>query len=253
MTIQGRLIIGAPFGNWLNFPHAISTLGTFTAEYRGSFAYRLWRVARTVRYYPGIGAWKNRLGLPNPGVERGLTSKHFDKIISVLGRNDAEWRKVIDAAWRSHPLAIEMNVSCPNCGEHDETDYEYVFQYARHLQSLPGGPQFIVKLPPVNYRPMVERAFAAGIINFHCCNTMPTPNGGLSGKPLQPFSLEACRYVASNFGGGILIGGGGVTTEADVDRFMDAGCTNVSVASVLFFPWKWPFVKRVAAAFVEGK
>ena len=53
-----KLVIAAPFGNYLDFPATTSTLGTFTAKSRGGIAWRLWQILKTVRYYPGLQAWK---------------------------------------------------------------------------------------------------------------------------------------------------------------------------------------------------
>ena len=66
---MNRLIIGAPFGNWLRFEHTTATLGTYTVHRRAGVLKRIWRFIATVRWYPSMGAWINRLGLPNPGIQ----------------------------------------------------------------------------------------------------------------------------------------------------------------------------------------
>ena len=250
-----KVIVGAPFGNYLKFPHTTPTLGTFTAEYRGGLTYRAWRVLRTVRYYHAMQAWTNKLGLPNPGVAylRGLSRESTVKsIVSVSARSGDDWKTVLIAADSTKPLAIEMNVSCPNCGDNDDTDYEHIFSWAKRNTLTP----LIVKLPPVNYEGYVTQAVnVAGIFNFHCCNTLPTPCGGMSGKPLQQLSLRCVHYI-TNLSGisspNILIGGGGVTSIEDAQRFFDAGCTNVSVASALFFPWNWLRIENMASRAKES-
>jgi dihydroorotate dehydrogenase len=245
------LIIGAPFGNYLNqWPHTIPTFGTFTREYRGGFWKRLWRVLRTVRYYPGIGAWKNQLGLPNPGIdsleiEPALAAR---SILSISARNTPNWLYLLNVASSYNFMAVELNVSCPNCNEVDDSDYIEVFKYAAVI-----GKEIIVKLPPVNYGRHVSLAFSQGLSSFHCCNTLPTPGGGLSGKPLKPLSLRAVAHLRSNqYSSSVkrLIGGGGVTSISDANEYMNAGCTDVSVASVLFNPFKWSEI-RIMAAFLH--
>jgi dihydroorotate dehydrogenase len=258
-----RLIVSAPFGNRLSFPYATSTLGTFTRHKRAGPLKRLWRVFRTVRYYPGLKAWKNRLGLPNPGLaalcERVAHARHTagdpftvkDKIVSVAGHCLDDWDHVLRVASGLVPDAIELNCSCPNCPGEDMTeDYGRVFGLAvAHTAGT--TTRVIVKLPPVGHMSLATRAVAAGVRSFHCCNTLPTPAGGLSGKPLQALSLRAVEDVrhllhARGLHPGVVIGGGGVTAMADATRFLAAGATHVSVASVLFFPWAWRRVRYLA-------
>lgn len=251
-----RLVISAPFGNYLNFPGATSTLGTYTRNYRGGFWWRLWRVLATVRYYPGIGAWKNKLGLPNPGIVQFVRDvrmqriKARDKIVSVAGHCLSDWYSLVTAASTVEPQAIELNCSCPNCPGEDKSDYPEVFK-ALFVLSCALGTRLIVKLPPVNYMPLVRAACAAGLDSFHCCNTLPTGNGGMSGKPLKILSLQAvrdvCNYThAKNYQLAALIGGGGVTHFLDAKDYLDAGATHVAVGTVLFNPLNWPRIEKLA-------
>lgn len=234
-----KLIIGAPFGNYLSFPDATSTLGTFTAAYRGGFWKRAWRVVRTLRYYWGIRAWKNKSGLPNPGIA-WLAGKTFpDKIISVMGFTTEEWITCVRAAVACKPLAVELNVSCPNCPGEDQTDYDEVFE---ELVKVAADTELIVKLPPMGYGSRFSAAISAGITSFHCCNTLPLPNGGLSGKPLKPLSLDCIGQIRRYRCIKRIIGGGGVTHINDARDYLNAKSTNVAVASVLLNPFNW---KRV--------
>lgn len=260
-----RLILSAPFGNYLSFPQCTSTVGTFTREYRGGLWCRLWRVLRTVRYYPGVKAWKNKLGLPNPGIDWLKRYRHDNpdasgftrlgvRIVSVSARNTDDWLYVIREAVGARPAAVELNVSCPNTGEADASDYRVVFGYAA-ARSVP----VIVKLPPLGYESMADRAVDCGIRSFHCCNTLPVPGrGGLSGKPLKPLSLAAvARVVRSADSSGVpldhLIGGGGVTCMADATDYLNAGATHVAVGSALFFPWNWPAVRAMGRKLAERR
>lgn len=250
-----KLVVSAPFGNYFNIPHTTSTLGTYTREFRAGPLKRAWRVFSTVRYYPGIKAFKNKLGLPNPGIEhleRMVMSGQVDiadKILSISARNTDGWLSLLLCYCDSmKPGYIELNVSCPNCPtETDESDYQKVFTLA--AKDFPD--RSIVKLPPVGYMPIARRAFDCGITCFHGCNTIYTPGGGMSGAPLKMFSLQAVANVRelADRGGYTLhkmIGGGGVKCRADADDYIKAGATNVAVASSLFFPWRWPTIWRLA-------
>jgi dihydroorotate dehydrogenase len=256
-----KIIVSAPFGNHLQWPECTPTLGTFTREYRGGPWYRVWRVLRTVRYYYGIGAFKNKLGLPNPGIEwlreRVVDGRIdvADKIVSISARTTNDWMWLLELCQNIKPGWVELNTSCPNTNEIDNSDYRDVFATAADLF----GPRTIVKLPPVNYRPIVDTALwtkvtRKAITSFHCCNTLPSPGGGISGKPLKALSLEAVRFLREHsrkhalVNLDTLIGGGGVTCEQDVQDYLDAGATNVAVGSALFFPWKWREIRKIAGS-----
>lgn len=231
-----RMIIGAPFGNYLQWENFTSTIGTYTLERRAGFLKRLWRVLSTVRPYPRMHAWTNKLGLPNPGIGALYGAAHPNEILSISARRTNDWMALYHASYRSDPVAIELNVSCPNTAEADYTEYKQVFtEYSRR--------NVIVKLPPISYRPIVEMAMGCGITIFHCCNTLPTPCGGLSGKPLIPLVLEATKFCADL--GATVIAGGGITGPKDVERYRDAGATHFAVASAIFNPFNWPGLKRM--------
>src|SRR5690606_17281372 len=116
------LIISAPFGNYVQPRGATATLGTFTAARRRG---RVWRVLRTVRYYRRLGAWVNRIGLRNPGIEwlarkaRAGKITLGDKRVSVRGFTEADWATLLERVAGLRPLAVELNMSCPNVGEID--------------------------------------------------------------------------------------------------------------------------------------
>ena len=68
-----KFFISAPFGNYIKHKNAISVTGTWTLNPRGN---RLWSILTTLRYDFESRGWRNKLGLPNPGVKNGL-HKHF--------------------------------------------------------------------------------------------------------------------------------------------------------------------------------
>ncbi len=230
-----RLIISAPFGNYVQPRGATPTLGTFTRLARPG---RWRRTIRTVRYYPRLKAWVNKIGLRNPGID-WLASRAgsgrvdlSDKILSVHGFSDTEWAEVVDLAAGLRPMAIELNMSCPNVGEID-------WPAELFPRSVATGVRTIVKLPPVNYQQMFTQALEAGVRTFHCCNTLPVPAGGVSGKPLQPVALQCIGRVLEIAGpdaGLTIIGGGGITSSADIDRYVDAGASHVAIGTKAMNP-----------------
>lgn len=234
------LIVSAPFGNYVQPRGVTATLGTFTLAARPG---RLWRIVRTVRYYPRLRAWVNKIGLRNPGIAwlegraKGGKIDLSDKIVSVHGFDEGEWRGVVERAVALRPLAVELNMSCPNIGHVNWPKWLFGEAVAQRA----GGVMVIVKLPPVNYRAMFDQAIGAGVRVFHCCNTLPVPAGGVSGKPLMPVAL-ACigdvlgRVDARTRAELTIIGGGGITTPEDVEAYARAGANRFAVGTKVFHP-----------------
>jgi dihydroorotate dehydrogenase len=229
------LIVSAPFGNYIQPGGATPTLGTFTASPRPG---RWWRTLKTVRYYPRLRAWVNRIGLRNPGIDwlrqRVLDGRidPADKIISVHGFDQLQWQSLLQQASDLEPAAIELNMSCPNVGEVDWPND--LFERAAALAT-----PIVVKLPPIHYELMVDQARAAGLTTFHCCNTLPVPAGGISGAPLKPLSLRCIRFLRASPQGDrlTLIGGGGIYTLADIDDYASAGADHVALGTKVMNPW----------------
>ena len=73
---------------------------------------------------------------------------------------------------------------------------------------------------------------------FHCCNTLPVPEGGMSGRPLKPVALDCIRDLrAKPFGNDpTIIGGGGVYALSDIDLYADAGADHVALATKTMNP-----------------
>lgn len=232
------LVISAPFGNYVQPRGATATLGTFTALRRPG---RFWRILRTVRYYPRLGAWVNKIGLRNPGIEwvhgrvREGRIDPSDKMLSIHGFTDDDWWLLLDRAASIAPLAIELNLSCPNVGH---------VNWPRDLfkRAVATGAPIVAKLPPVNYEGLANEALDAGVRIFHCCNTIPVPAGGVSGKPLKPVSLQCIaglRRIARERAlehDLLIIGGGGITTPQDIEDYFNAGAHRVAVGTKVMNP-----------------
>ena len=244
------LVISAPFGNYIQPPGATPTLGTFTLLRRPG---RLMQIIKTVRYRPKLNAWVNKIGLRNPGID-WLANKAAgridvtDKLVSIHGFDDGQWYALLEKIAAIRPMGIELNMSCPNVGEIDwPADL-----FARAVET---GIPVCVKVPPVNYQQMVEQAVEAGVRVLHCCNTLPVPEGGMSGRPLQPVALGCIRDLRSQPYGNdlMIIGGGGIYDPSDIDTFIDAGANHVALGTKTMNPWLLlstasltPFVRHAA-------
>ena len=235
------LVISAPFGNYIQPAGCTATLGTFTAARRGGLINRAWRILLTVRYYRRIRGWVNKIGLRNPGIDwlcqkvaQGKVDVS-DKIVSIHGFTPEDWYALFDKTAALKPLAVELNISCPNVGHISWPEDLFTRAVAIFGQA---GVAVILKVPPVNYDPMVEGAYAAGIRLLHCCNTLPNPAGGISGKPQMVAALQCIQDLQRKPYRDELtiIGGGGIYQSEDVDAYIDLGVSHVAIATKLFSP-----------------
>jgi len=243
------LIVAAPFGNYLGGDWATRTLGTFTWHKRPPGdpedpvqGGRIWRIMRTVRYNPFTGGWRNKIGLRNPGIKslfeplsRIPKRDYSQDIISIHGFFDAEWTVLGGWAGDAKPKAVELNLSCPNVQNVEEP----VTAYAWAHDAVDNRASIIVKLPPLGHglEQLVDQLPLDDTDILHCCNTIPSLKGGISGKPLKNLALEGVRYLRQKFPERRIIGGGGIRSLQDAQDMLDAGADHVAVASCLFLPW----------------
>lgn len=232
------LVLSAPFGNYL--PWGVRTYGTFTLARRAGPLLRLWRVLSTVRYRHDLGGWVNRLGLPNPGVHAAPYGDGSG-ILSLRASGADEWRALawhVSGRW----LAVELNLSCPNHAAGGGG-------WGAAVEVLRGrGYRVAAKLPPAgNWGALAARAVDRGVDWLHAANTIPVPEGGLSGKRLKPIAMAMVRRLREKFGVRVTItGGGGVRTRTDALDYLRAGADHVAVGSALLNPLNWPRVRRLA-------
>jgi dihydroorotate dehydrogenase len=230
-----RVIVAAPFGNYLRFKGTTRTLGTYTVPSRAGFLKRFWRGLTSIRYNPLSQSWLNRMRLANPGIAKAPKQAN-DCILSVYGFDEGEWVELVQEAHRMGVEAVELNLSCPNI-EHRRN---LVRDVGRAIHWAAGRLRVIAKLPPVRWMDFGKPLYSIGVRHYNLCNTIPTPGGGMSGKPLMQYSLWAIEDFRDTFGDSVtLIGGGGITCLDDVKAYMAAGANHVSLASMLFNPFNW--------------
>lgn len=164
-----------------------------------------------------------------------------DKIISIYGWNLNEWKHLFELIQIIQPFAVEINASCPNVDKPSFT--AEIFNLAMRT-----GVPVIVKIPPVFYQKIVEMAYGEGVRYFHACNTLPSPKGGISGKPLLLISQGVVRWLRETYPSVGIIGGGGVTSAADARAYRLSGADHVAIGSMLMFPWNWSKVRSIRLA-----
>lgn len=249
---MNKLIISAPFGNYLSFPNTTSIIGTFTRHYRAGLFKRIWRVLSTVRHNRRQQSWLNKMGLPNPGLDslgnfRSVIEN--EQIVSIHGFCKDDWDWLVGRLLLTNVREVEFNLSCPNVGHKPSiADVVPAMEYALSEDRI-----VIAKLPPVRWMDFAIPLYSLGVHYFHLCNTIPTPGGGMSGKPLKQYSLWAVEEVKQKWGNDVtVIGGGGITGVDDVRDFVAAGADHCAVGSLLFNPFKWCRIADMVAALQKG-
>jgi len=228
-----KIFISAPFGNYIKSKRTISVHGTFTRNPRGN---RLWSVLKSLRYDRRLGGWVNKLGLPNPGLQKGLcnVNEKPSDVLSISEIKRGDFQKMNNII----PLnqSLEINFSCPNLGKKLPLDGAGIFTKVKSREWC------IAKLSPLTDGDELEFVIEhLGFKQIHLSNTLPLPNGrgGLSGATLKPYTLELIDLVREQWGNRIeIIAGGGVSDFGGVMDYLKAGANHVSLGSVCFNPFK---------------
>ena len=229
-----KIFISAPFGNYIKTPQTISVHGTFTRKPRGN---RLWSVLKTLRYDRRLCGWVNKLGLPNPGLVKGLNnvSERPNDVLSISEVKRGDFQKMNNII----PLnqSLEINFSCPNLGKG-----RLPLDDAVYFTRVKSRKWCIAKLSPLTDGDELEFVIEQlGFKQIHFSNSLPLPNGrgGLSGETLKPYTLELIDLVRERWGDSIeVIAGGGVADFGAVMDYLKAGANHVSIGSVCFNPFK---------------
>jgi len=219
------IFIAAPFGNYLRTRHTTSVHGTFTLNPQGN---RFWAVLKSLRYTKE--GWTNKLGLPNPGLVKGLYNASISDVISIaeVNRNEfQEMNKIIPQA-----TSIELNLSCPNS---KILPWDFINQWPNKDRRW-----CIAKMSPLSSPEEIEYVVNQGFRQLHFSNTLPHKRGGLSGKSIIPYTKRLISIVRSDFKSINIeiIAGGGVTTKQDIEEYLNEGADHISIGSGWFNPFK---------------
>lgn len=227
------IYISPPFGARVPLPGALRVLGSYTALPRPG---RMGQVLRTVRPVPG--GWVNAIGLRNPGVWSVLPFRE-NRVCSLTAIEPGDWERLLDhvQAYRGAlPRRIELNVSCPNVPGHVPLSTAT----ARAFVAL-SGAVVSVKLAalPGAIEDAQRLTAEAGIRLVHLSNTLPSPAGGISGRPLFDTNLPLIERAARQLGDGVeIIAGGGIYSPTQARAYLDAGARHLSLATVFFNPMR---------------
>jgi|TARA_B100001094_G_scaffold178442_1_gene172526 dihydroorotate dehydrogenase len=219
--------IAAPFGNYLKTKKTRSVVGSFTLERRTGL---LKQIASTLRYRNGI--WYNALGLRNPGIEFGLKYYYRSKndVLSLAAVEPKDWIELSKIV--PPDIDLEINISCPNIEHFDD--------YTQGVENFINGKRKVIaKLAPGTEIATVGALIDLGFTSFHCCNTLPTEHGGMSGRKLRPYVVNLCTVIKSLAPDAEIIAGGGIYDTHDVIHYKNFGATSYSLGTVCFHPIKF--------------
>ena len=232
--------ISAPFGNYIRSESTISVKGTFTLHPRGN---RLWSILTTLRYSRKHNGWVNKLGLPNPGLQKGLCSvseNPQNNVMSIAETKRGDFQRMNHII----PLdqSLEINLSCPNIERLNNINGSSTLPMdnARLFTKVKSRKWCIAKLSPLSSPEEIEFVIEElGFTQLHFSNTLPVNGGGLSGVTLKPLTMKLIDIVRERWGNRVeIIAGGGVTDFGGVSDYLAAGANHVSIGSVCFNPFK---------------
>ena len=241
-----KVFIAAPFGNYLKFnslTKVIPVTGTWTLEYRSGFVGRLFRIMKTMRYDRKRKGWKNKLGLPNEGIDKGLKVTRPNEVLSVAAIDSTDFEKLFEIVPKDQSL--EVNLSCPNLDEKSPLSWKD----AALFNNSSNRKYCIAKISPTTTTEQLTFLVdELGFKQIHCCNTLPINEGGLSGKSLIPYVNKLISQIKEKWGDDIeVIAGGGITTANDIDNYLSIGANHISLGTICFKPWK---IKNVIHEFI---
>jgi len=221
------LFISPPFGNYISLPYTTCINGSFTLHPRDGL---IIQIIKTLRYSFYYGGWTNKIGLRNKGIDYGLTKKGITSI-AILNENE------IDEFVNRIPdnQNLELNISCPNLDKHMVQDnlHKFVSQDREWC---------IVKLSPNDTIETVDKLYKQGFRQFHCCNTLPVKEGGLSGKTLIPIVSKKIKQIKEKYPDTTIIAGGGIKDIDTLKMYKECGADHFSVSTIMFNPFKFvPF------------
>ena len=126
-------------------------------------------------------------------------------------------------------MNIELNVSCPNLNQ--KMINNGLSQFLNKERKW-----CIIKLSPNTDYNIINSYYKQGFRQFHCSNTLPIKEGGLSGRSLIPYTNKLIIYIKKNYPDTELIAGGGVQAWTDVTNYYNLGANHISISTICFNP-----------------
>ena len=229
------LFISPPFGNYNFIPNTNSILGSFTLYERPGL---MKQILYTLRYSYKYNGWINKIGLRNKGIDYAINIYHKNdnndnNIYSIAILNKSDIPIIINKI--PNEMNIELNISCPNLNKKMiNTELQQFLNDKRKW--------CILKLSPKTDLTLIDSYYEQGFRQFHCCNTIPVKEGGLSGRTIIPCTNLLIKYIRNKYPDTDLIAGGGVHSYTDMKNYYSIGADHISVSTICFNPIKLLFL-----------
>tara|TARA_Y100000991_G_scaffold214344_1_gene201869 strand:- start:390 stop:1094 length:705 start_codon:yes stop_codon:yes gene_type:complete len=216
--------ISPPFGNYINLPNTIQIKGSYTLEPREGL---IIQILKTLRYSYTYGGWVNKIGLRNKGLDYAVKNCNKKDVYSIAILNEKEISKILNKI--PEDMNIELNISCPNAEKK---------MISSGLQDFLNNKRrwCIIKLSPKTDIDLVDNYYKQGFRQFHCSNTIPVKEGGLSGQSLIPYNNKLIRNIKSKYNDVEIISGGGIRHWDDVINYKSLGASHFSISTLCFNP-----------------
>ena len=224
------IFVAAPFGNHIKPKGTIPVTGTFTLHPRGNV---LWSAIKSLRWNSSLQGWTNNLGLPNPGLKKGLERHIYGEVLSIAEIERNDFKKLYNLI--PERMGVELNLSCPNLEKSLPWDSTEIFARTKENRKW-----CICKVSPTVTPEDLEFLITKlGFTQIHASNTLPLQGcGGLSGQALIPYTLGIIKLIREEWPGVTVIAGGGVRDFGAVYDYLSEGADHVSLGSVCFNPFK---------------
>ena len=220
--------VNPPFGNYINLNGLIQIKGSYTLEPRDGL---LLQIIKTLRYNFKYMDWTNKIGLRNPGIDYAISNYKKGNIISIAILKESDIPKLLEKI--PNDIDIEINVSCPNVNdEKKKFDYNLLKSFINNKRRW-----CIIKLSPTIDNQLIDRYYNIGFRQFHCSNTVPVTEGGLSGKAIIPYNNKIIPYIKNKYNDTTVIAGGGIKKYTDVINYKKIGADHFSFSTVIFCPY----------------
>ena len=236
------IFISPPFGNYFKkfkintkkfkdkneFIEFVPIRGSFTLQARDGL---LTQIVKTLRYSFTYKGWVNKIGLRNKGIDYAIDKykqgDYKDDIISVAVMNPDEIPILLEKI--PIDMNIELNISCPNVGKHisDVGVEKFINRYRRWC---------ILKLSPTIEESQIIDFYNKGFRQFHCSNTLPTEQGGVSGKVLKEYTESNTKFIKEKYNDVKVVCGGGITDCSDIEMYRQVGGDYFSISTLCFSP-----------------
>ena len=208
------------------FTQITTNQGSYTLEPRQGL---LGQIIKTLRYNFEYGGWTNKIGLRNKGIDYAIKN-YNGEIVSIAILNKEDISKIVKKIPEN--MNVEINVSCPNAEKKMIDEDINLFLNDKRKWC-------ILKLSPTCEFASIDKYYKMGFRQFHCSNTIPVKEGGLSGKSLIPYNKKLIKHIDENYKDTTIIAGGGITTIDDIIMYKDLGAKHFAFSSVMFHPLKF--------------